>query len=341
MVVGNTSKYVEGFESITADEEMLLSNFKQALNYTKAKKNISELKNNNSNNSNNSKGQYPDFESGSGPSPRSGPTSYSPKTQQSSTTTTQYSPTTTTRNNTTTTKYSPVTTKFQSKYNSKMADADRDVEPRPVLESPTMIFPEPTFKKNPLMKQNPDKPLSGQLPDAPERTKSTPLMTNSDKLLLRQSQEEPVRTYATTLMNTPTKPSFSQLPVVPSATKKQSSFKNINNTNTNKKTYNDSGSDNDDSDEEEDDLKKKIREVQNNRNGKNIEGFQGSQYIDSIALKKILLALLITFIGYIVIISSMNNLLPITTYAPHLKQFKHLVYAGIYFLIVYLCLEVF
>ena len=71
------------------------------------------------------------------------------------------------------------------------------------------------------------------------------------------------------------------------------------------------------------------------------EGFQGSQYIECQTLRKMLIALLITFLGYMVILSFTNNLIPISTYAPHLKPFKHFIYGGLFFLIVYLCLEVF
>ena len=71
------------------------------------------------------------------------------------------------------------------------------------------------------------------------------------------------------------------------------------------------------------------------------EGFRGSEYIEHTFFKKILLSLLITFMGYILILSSINNLIPISTYAPHLKQFKHLIYGFVFFLITYLCLEVF
>ena len=54
-----------------------------------------------------------------------------------------------------------------------------------------------------------------------------------------------------------------------------------------------------------------------------------------------LLSLLITFLGYMLILGFTNNLIPITTYAPELKQFKHLIYGGFFFIIVYICLEVF
>ena len=71
------------------------------------------------------------------------------------------------------------------------------------------------------------------------------------------------------------------------------------------------------------------------------EGFNGSQTIEFHFFKKLLLALLITFIGYMIILSSNNNLIPITSYAPHLKQFKHLIYGSLFFIITYICLEVF
>ena len=72
-----------------------------------------------------------------------------------------------------------------------------------------------------------------------------------------------------------------------------------------------------------------------------IEGFQGSQIIESRNLKNLLLALLLSFIGYIIVMSSIKNLLPINEYAPHLKKFKNLIYVGIFFLISYMCLEIF
>ena len=71
------------------------------------------------------------------------------------------------------------------------------------------------------------------------------------------------------------------------------------------------------------------------------EGFQGSQHIECQTLRKMLLALLITFLGYMLILGFTNNLIPITTYAPEFKQFKHLIYGGFFFIIVYICLEVF
>ena len=82
-------------------------------------------------------------------------------------------------------------------------------------------------------------------------------------------------------------------------------------------------------------------EEESDESDKYEEGFRGSEYIEHKFFKKILLSLLITFMGYILILSCINNLIPISTYAPHLKQFKHLIYGFVFFLITYLCLEVF
>ena len=53
MVSGNTSKYVEGFESFAVDDEIMLANLKQAMDYTKANKKISTFQKTSSNNQNN------------------------------------------------------------------------------------------------------------------------------------------------------------------------------------------------------------------------------------------------------------------------------------------------
>ena len=71
------------------------------------------------------------------------------------------------------------------------------------------------------------------------------------------------------------------------------------------------------------------------------EGFHGSQIVEARYLKNILLALLISFIGYIVAMTSAKNYLPIADFAPHMKKFKNLIYIGIFFVITYICLEVF
>ena len=72
-----------------------------------------------------------------------------------------------------------------------------------------------------------------------------------------------------------------------------------------------------------------------------VEGFHGSQIIEGRNLKNILLALLISFTGYVVAMTCIKNYIPITEYAPHMKKFKNLIYIAIFYVIVYICLEAF
>ena len=117
----------------------------------------------------------------------------------------------------------------------------------------------------------------------------------------------------------------------PSTTKKIA-FKNINS------SYEDSEESEDDEYYQDSVYSNKIN---NYNNTDDIEGFNGSQIIEGRNLKNILLALLISFFGYIVVISSIKNYLPINEYMPHMKKFKNLIYLGIFFLVTYMCLEAF
>lgn len=72
-----------------------------------------------------------------------------------------------------------------------------------------------------------------------------------------------------------------------------------------------------------------------------IDGFQGSLELEGRNLKNILLALLLSFVGYLVVYASVHNYIPINDISPQLKKFKNLVYGGIFFMLCYICLEVF
>jgi hypothetical protein len=98
---------------------------------------------------------------------------------------------------------------------------------------------------------------------------------------------------------------------------------------------------NDDDDESNNESKNQDEDYNIDDEDDNIEGFHGSQIIEGRNLKNILLALLISFIGYIVAMTSIKNYIPISEYAPHMKKFKNLIYVGIFYIIVYMCLEVF
>jgi len=99
--------------------------------------------------------------------------------------------------------------------------------------------------------------------------------------------------------------------------------------------------DDDDDDDDEDDDEDFDNDSDEDTNEDTIEGFNGSQIIEGRYLKNILLALLISFIGYIIVILATKNVIPIAEYAPHMKKFKNLIYIGIFFMITYICLEVF
>ena len=91
--------------------------------------------------------------------------------------------------------------------------------------------------------------------------------------------------------------------------------------------------DNEDNQESENDKEDEIEDVE--------EGFSGSRILEASSMKNILLAVLIAFIGYVIAMASMKNVLPIAEISPDLKRFKNLIYVGLFFLIVYLCLEIF
>ena len=100
-----------------------------------------------------------------------------------------------------------------------------------------------------------------------------------------------------------------------------------------------------DSDNEDDDdylLKKNNNSSKTKRHNMDIEeGFLGSLEIESRNVRNILLALLLSCIGYLVVYSMINNLLPLDDISPQLKKFKRVIYASLFFLITYICLEVF
>lgn len=92
---------------------------------------------------------------------------------------------------------------------------------------------------------------------------------------------------------------------------------------------------------EDEDSNADLDEDEMDEGEKMIEGFQGSIKLESQFARNILLALLLTAIGYLIVHSSMNNLIPLAEISPQLKKFKNMIYGGLFFLIAYICLEVF
>jgi DNA mismatch repair ATPase MutL len=187
-------------------------------------------------------------------------------------------------------------------------------------------------------------PNTRTLPTFTEKTPSITMLRNNQPINNDTSTSSKMNTTPT--QNTSSKSnSSSKMNTTPtknnSMKNNTSNFKDVSNSS--RKNYKQ-----DDEQDDEQDLENPARkedeesELSDDEDSEdNMEGFQGSQQIEGNALKKMLLALLITFLGYMLILSAMNNLIPITTYAPHLKQFKHFIYGGLFFIIVYLCLEVF
>jgi hypothetical protein len=256
MVLGNTSKFVEGFESFTADDEMMLANLKQAVNYTKAKMAISDV-------------------------------------------------------------------------NNKLSS---------VGSSST------TFPTLPNMTES-----NNMEPNAPESrpmsfSSSTPSTTFPTRIINSSTEMSKLNTKTTTSEPMTTKPMTTKPMTTKYNTMKNNSskFENIKKQDLEQDLENPARKDEEEGEEEEEqDLENPARKEEEDEEENFQEGFQGSQQIEGVTLKKMLLALLITFIGYMLIISATNNIIPIATYAPHLKQFKHFIYGSLFFVIVYLCLEVF
>ena len=237
MVVGNTSKYVEGFESFTADDEMMLANLKQAVNYTKANMAISdvdkELSNVNRNNNNNSPPPVP-----------------------------------------------------------KGRTINSDIPIATKSKNNTIERKAPTLPRNNISNKN---------------NKNNKNNNNNNNNMVTNM----------------------------GGNKGGMKSNNMNNDMDIDDDMNDNmNMDNDMNNDMDNDM-----DMDNDEDIE--EGFQGSQHIECQTLRKMLIALLITFLGYMVILSFTNNLIPISSYAPHLKPFKHFIYGGLFFLIIYLCLEVF
>jgi len=97
----------------------------------------------------------------------------------------------------------------------------------------------------------------------------------------------------------------------------------------------------DSDDDEEDDDKNPMRNKTRRQQRRIEEGFNGSMEIQSRYMRNILLALLLSCIGYLFVYSMSNNFLPLDEISPQLKKFKKLIYGSLFFLITYICLEVF
>jgi hypothetical protein len=97
-----------------------------------------------------------------------------------------------------------------------------------------------------------------------------------------------------------------------------------------------------DNDEDEEMIQKRDKSTTRRQQKNDFEeGFQGSSMLEAKNLKNLLLALLLSFIGYLVVYAYKHDYIPIKDISPQIVKFKHLVYGGLFFIIAYICLEIF
>ena len=312
MVIGNESKYIEGFESFTIDDELMLSNLKQALQYTKENKSINDKSEDGTDTPSNTK----------------------PKITKGN-------------------YKNPTTTKSSEMNSSEMNSSSIPVQPLPPIPSLKSIFntgipgvPTTTFPNS--MNINNPRFIANSVNKNPTTTLASSSFKNIKNKFENVNQNEKD-------IEDEIKNDNSQSHVNPYMNESMQDIMDMrkkDKNNDNKNNINDeTDSEMEDEEDEEDNENYKNYKNNNNKiegfrskhNSRNdsIEGFHGSQIVEARYLKHILLALLISFIGYIICMSSIKNYLPINEYAPHLKKFKNLIYVGIFFVITYMCLEIF
>lgn len=279
MVVGRTSHFVEGFKSFTADDELMLANLKQALEYSKENLSIpdttSKLKLPSNNLSGNLSGNL------------------------SSTTTTPQ-----------TTKAGMGTTTTKANINN--SNMMNQLPPAPTLAK--LIKPQTTQNMEEEEPQTTMMASGGGMDGITSSSRMSEEKFGDLKMVknIIEDGDSDDSDYV----------NESNLAIM-----KEDHYENKFNENKFKKNLKNGKRDNklEDDDDNGEDM---------------IEGFQGSSVIESRNARNILLALLLTAIGYLVVHSSMKNLIPLDAISPQLKKFKNLIYCGLFFVIAYICLEV-
>ena len=332
MVVGFSSNFTEGYQNFTADDTLMLENVKQAITYAKQNKFIPNI-----DNSIKSQAQMPqDMEMMN---------KYMDKNPSNNNTL----PTGNNINQSLNTEY----TMPPSKQINNITMPTKNINNMPSMPTKNInnMPPMPTKNIN-NMSSMPTKNINN-MPPMP--TKNINNMSSMQQI----PQNKQINN-----MTMPTK-NINNMPPG------KSSFKNISN---NKNNIDDDEDDDDNDEEEEEsdnegyndddkdddktDVKKSLntqsetrRQHMNNtdkdddkddyKNDIITEPFQGSTILEKQGLKRILLALLISFIAYLVVHMCMNNVIPINDISPQLKKFKNLIYGFLFFIITYLCLEIF
>ena len=284
MVVGKTSSFIEGFETITTDNKILKENVSKFLAYAMKNQKIPDLDPNMS---------EPTM-----------PTGMALNKMMNQ--------------NMPTMKPSMMESTMPTGMSSTM---------KPSMMEPTMPTGMSSTMKPSMMESTMPTGMSSTMePSMMESTMPTPSMTG----VMLPSKKN----------NTIIKPGM------------KSSFKNVRNSereDEGKDNGEDEGEDEmdnqetqEDDDQEEEMIQKRDKSTTRRQQKDDFEeGFQGSSMLEAKNLKNILLALLLSFIGYLVVYAYKHDYIPIKDISPQLVKFKHLVYSGLFFIISYICLEIF
>ena len=298
MVVGNTTRFSEGFKSISVDDELLLVNLKNALNYSVGNLAIPNI-----------------------------PQSQDSDNMQKNT---------------------------ALNYTNKSDKSDNAPNKLDMSVIP-MQTPINTSNNNSIIPQSTSYssaiPLSKQTGTSQNNSVNSKKSQNSSTLSAPNTLNMSVMPLKTNIISgVNSTPKNTTLTSNNKSDNKISKFKNTNeNTDDidgehdiNDRKNNNYDTDENDEDDEDDGYDDDENDGYGTDNNKhNIETFQGSVIIERKQLKNILLALLLSFIAYLIVHMCINNVIPITEISPQLKKFKNMIYGFIFFIISYICLEVF
>jgi hypothetical protein len=293
MVVGKTSNFIEGFETITVDEDTLLTSLKQAVLNSKQKQPINALINSNSVSISNMQ-QKPMQTMPPLPPPAVAPLQNTQ--QQSGASLLQMPP-------------------------SQMPPSQMPLSTMPQSQMP------------PSQMQPSQMPQSQMLPSQMPQSQMPP----SQMPQLQMPQNVAISKFK----NIKQKAKFIDI-----KNEVDDDSNDTDNPNQEDNDDNDDNEDNNTDDEDTTNTKKKIEGFRtfSNKHKKSTdieEGFNGSVIIEGMNYRNILLGLLITFFAYLTMYAQKRNLLNISKWFPQLNKFSNIIYYGLLFLIIYICLVVF
>jgi hypothetical protein len=307
MVVGKSSNFIEGFEDITVDSNILLNNFKQALSYTQKKQVIASPPGE-------SKPMVmPDNETSMNTNYQSSNNKMNSKMKKNTNSMMQES--------------MPSVPMFtnENKYNTIPTVKINSMPSEPMITNENNYNTMPTQKNESM----PSKPMTTSY-QSEESMPSNPMTTKSNSV----NKFSNVSSYRQPLIKG-SKSKFADIKNKVEDEEEEYEEKDEEENQEENEEKVDSYDENQNESDDEDSKRNNVEGFQN------IEGFRGSEILQGMQLKNILLALLITFLAYLVAYAAMKNMIPIGDWFPQLKRFKNFIYWGLMYLVVYVCLEVF